>query len=181
MRRNTKFKDLTGKRFGRLICLKQGDFCGNHRTWICKCDCGNIHKVLATNLLSEKIKSCGCLGGSYGKNNVNWRGHEEISGQYWKSLQIRAKRKNFPVSISIRDAWNIFIDQQKMCALSGIPLTFPKNRKEKSSATASLDRIDSSKGYISGNVQWVHKDVNSMKMDFTEKYLRELCGKIYRR
>jgi hypothetical protein len=158
--------------------LRQGDFCGNHRTWICKCDCGNIHKTLATNLLTEKIKSCGCLGSSYGKNNVNWKGYEEISGQYWKSLQIRAKRKSLPVSISMREAWNKFISQRKTCALSGLPLTFPKNRRERSEATASLDRIDSSKGYVPGNIQWVHKDVNTMKMDFPEKYFFGLCEKI---
>lgn len=41
--------------------------------------------------------------------------------------------------------------------------------------TASLDRIDSSKGYIPGNVQWVHKDVNKMKLALSEKRLLELC------
>ena len=178
MRRNTKFNDLAGQKFGKLTCLHQGNFCGNHRTWICRCDCGNIHKTLATNLLSRKIQSCGCIGTSFGKNNVNWKGYEEISGQYWSSIQINAKRRKIEFSISIDDVWKIFLEQGRKCALSGVSLNFSENRKEKSKATASLDRIDSTKGYIPGNVQWVHKDVNSMKMNFPESYFLELCGRI---
>ena len=52
--------NLTGRRFGRLICLRklEGylDF-----TYRCKCDCGNEKNVKAKYLRAETIKSCGCL------------------------------------------------------------------------------------------------------------------------
>ena len=38
----------------------------------------------------------------------------------------------------------------------------------KKERTASLDRIDSKLGYILGNIQWVHKQINEMKMDLAE-------------
>lgn len=177
-RRNTKFNDLTGKKFGKLTCLNQGDFCGNHRTWICKCDCGNTHKTLATNLLSNKIKSCGCIGSSFGKNNINWKGYEEISGQYWNSIKTNAKKRKIECLISIEYAWKLFLKQEKKCAISGIELNFSENKKEKSRATSSLDRINSAKGYVEGNVQWVHKDVNKMKMNFNQEYFVNMCKKI---
>ena len=41
--------------------------------------------------------------------------------------------------------------------------------------SASLDRIDSKKGYTEENVQWIHKDVNSMKMDYNEDYFIKMC------
>lgn len=178
MKRNMKFNDLTGKRFGKLVCIRQGEFCGNHRTWVCKCDCGKIHQSLSTNLLTGKIKSCGCLGSSNGKENVNWRGYEEISGVYWNGVLARAKFRKIPISISIKEAWDVYLRQKKSCALSGIPLSFSKCKKEKSKATASLDRIDSFRGYDTGNVQWVHKDINKMKMDLNQLYFLELCEKI---
>ncbi len=31
------------------------------------------------------------------------------------------------------------------------------------------------------NIQWVHKDVNKMKMDFDEERLLLLCEKIYKK
>ena len=44
--------------------------------------------------------------------------------------------------------------------------------------TASIDRIDSTKGYYIDNIQWVHKDVNRMKKDFEENYLFKICEAI---
>lgn len=44
--------------------------------------------------------------------------------------------------------------------------------------TASLDRIDSNRGYTQDNVQWVHKDVNKMKMDLNQQIFVELCRAI---
>ena len=41
--------------------------------------------------------------------------------------------------------------------------------------TASLDRIDSNKGYTIDNVQWVHKDINKMKMDLEEDVFIDNC------
>lgn len=43
---------------------------------------------------------------------------------------------------------------------------------------ASLDRIDSSKGYIKGNVQWTTIDANIAKQDMKESDFIELCQKV---
>ena len=43
-------------------------------------------------------------------------------------------------------------------------------------ANASLDRIDSKKGYIEGNVHWVFKSINRLKSDLTHTEFIELCG-----
>nr|DAG84015.1 MAG TPA: restriction endonuclease [Caudoviricetes sp.] len=40
------------------------------------------------------------------------------------------------------------------------------------------NRIDSSKGYIRGNLQWVTKRVNWMKGDMSTEELFEMCNKI---
>ena len=41
--------------------------------------------------------------------------------------------------------------------------------------TASLDRIDSKKGYIKGNIRWVSRSINWMKNDITDEMVWELC------
>lgn len=55
-------KDLTGKRFGKLIVIGKTE----HRisgsvAWLCKCDCGNKTKVSTRDLNRGAVKSCGCL------------------------------------------------------------------------------------------------------------------------
>lgn len=65
----TKIKDLTGQRFGYLVCLvflgtetieKQGRRVNNHTWWKCDCDCGNQAKVDARHLKDGSSTSCGC-------------------------------------------------------------------------------------------------------------------------
>lgn len=59
VRRHTRrdlIKDLTGKRFGKLVVLKELGY----RRVLCKCDCGNVKEVNKSHLLSGDIISCGC-------------------------------------------------------------------------------------------------------------------------
>lgn len=61
------------------------------------------------------------------------------------------------------------------CALSGINLILGHEKDGKTICTASLDRIDNNMGYVNGNVQWVHKDINFMKQDLTQLEFLNYC------
>jgi hypothetical protein len=50
--------------------------------------------------------------------------------------------------------------------------------KKGMTATASIDRIDNAEGYLVGNVQLLHKDVNFMKHHFDQDYFIEVCNNI---
>lgn len=70
--------------------------------------------------------------------------------------------------------------QNGRCALTGTILKHHKlNKKHHStydkSVTASLDRIDSSKGYIINNIQWVHKNINKMKNKLSNNEFIQMC------
>lgn len=54
-------KDITNKRFGRLIAIKPvGKTKSREIMWKCKCDCGNCVEVLGSSLRAGRTKSCGC-------------------------------------------------------------------------------------------------------------------------
>jgi predicted SprT family Zn-dependent metalloprotease len=57
----TKFIDLSGKRFGRLLVVERAPKKGRRTQFICKCDCGNEKIALSDKLQSGETKSCGCL------------------------------------------------------------------------------------------------------------------------
>ena len=60
-------KDLTGKRFGKLVAIKRVENVNTRSAWLCKCDCGNDTIVLESNLQQGLTRSCGCLSvGKYG-------------------------------------------------------------------------------------------------------------------
>ena len=61
----SKFIDLTGQKFNRLMVVEKTDkrSKGGSVIWKCKCDCGNPDYVYvaSNNLRSGHTKSCGCL------------------------------------------------------------------------------------------------------------------------
>jgi hypothetical protein len=64
------------------------------------------------------------------------------------------------------------------CAISGIDILHKSKDKKTDMFSASLDRIDSSKGYIKGNVQFVALGVNYAKNGFTNEETLEFIKAI---
>jgi Zn finger protein HypA/HybF involved in hydrogenase expression len=113
-----------------------------------------------------------------------WGGCGELSKDHWSSIVRGAKSRKLKFEIDIEYAWKLFVDQQKLCALTNwplvmhIPATNVNGVRKHATWTASLDRIDNTKGYEIGNVQWVHKDVQQLKWTFNASRLLELCKAI---
>lgn len=109
-----------------------------------------------------------------GENNYQYKGYKGISGSHWHRIKRNAKRRGFGVGISIEYCWGLFEKQKAKCALTGMNICF-SSRVKNYDGTASLDRIDSSKGYVLDNVQWVHKDINKMKWDTSDEDFIKNC------
>ena len=56
---------------------------------------------------------------------------------------------------------------------SGLPISANSTRDL---ISASLDRIDNSKDYVKGNVQWVHKAINMMRGSLSVMEFVALCA-----
>ena len=72
---------------------------------------------------------------------------------------------------------DLFVTQGGKCALTGWDISFTKT--EVAGRTASLDRIDSSKGYTKDNVQWVHKLANRAKVNLSDSDFYLMCKAIH--
>lgn len=118
-----------------------------------RCDCGN--EIIRRAYIDKNMtNSCGC------QPNGSWQGIGEISGTIFHYINQGAKARNLDITITKEYIWELYLKQNKKCKLSGVNIGFNPR-------TASLDRIDNSKGYIEGNVQWVHKDINLMRMQLS--------------
>jgi hypothetical protein len=173
-------RDLTNKNFGFFKIVKlfesTNKIC-HDRYWWCKCICGTEKKVRQTHLTNGRVKSCGCQQFQKGKHHPSWTGHEEMPGTFFKTIKHGAKTRKLEFKITKEKIWNFFLLQNRKCALTGIELKFNSGHN-KTDGNASLDRIDSKKGYTLDNVQWVHKDINIMKMDMTNEQLFKYCKRI---
>lgn len=183
---NDKIKSSVGNKYNRWTVLEfVGRKDGQSAMMMCKCDCGTEQAVRYYDLVSgqtkgcsscstvERSKNCGKYERKTGEKNWKFSGYRKITGQYWSVIKHRAKKTGKELSISIEYAYSLLEKQNFKCKISGLEIELPSC--DKRAWTATLDRIDSSKGYVEGNVQWLHKDINTMKWDFTQEKFIEYC------
>lgn len=101
------------------------------------------------------------------ENNPRWKGHEQLTGVFLGYYQASAAKRGLSWEVTPEYLWSVWEAQGGFCAYTGWSLVHGE--------TASIDRIDSSKGYIEGNVHWVHRDVNWMKGAYSEEQFLMLC------
>jgi hypothetical protein len=171
-----KYEDLIGRRFGKLTVIKYAGKAVKETSWVCRCDCGKIITIRARSLKQVINPNCGeCTPALHGSEHHAWQGHGEISQNLWRSYQNSAKDRKLEFNISIEYAWELFLKQERRCAYTGWGLYFNKTFKNQKDRTASLDRIDSTKGYIEGNVHWVHRIINKLKKNLPHEDFIKIC------
>lgn len=172
--------DLHGRTFGYgTIVSRKGANKYGQIVWKLKCKCGKRYETAATRLLQGLTKSCGCYQKQRQRDSL-WKGYGDITGAYYCRLRRCALRRKIPFEISIEEMWDLFILQKGRCALTRLPIKISNNIKGLATGeqTASLDRIDSTIGYKAGNIQWLDKRVNQMKLNLPEQEFIKLCKRI---
>ena len=95
--------------------------------------------------------------------------------EYLVKARHGAEARGIKFDIDAAYIERLFEEQSGKCAISGLPLRADRVRLN---PTASLDRRDSARGYQKGNVQWVHKVVNIMKLNHEQAYFVAMCKQI---
>ena len=177
-------KDLTNKKFGKLLVLKKSKERGNSGQikWECLCDCGNKHITSGESIRSGKSKSCGC--NRLTPPNKNKDRVEALMTHLFNCTVIK-RNKKFGIKNDI--SYELF----KKLSLSNCFYcgSEPKNKYKdirqgrKISDTElfynGLDRIDSSKGYTKENVVSSCFLCNRAKMDMNQKDFYNHIRKMY--
>lgn len=167
--------NLSGMIFGTWNVIEFYGYDKHHEAlWLCRCGCGVEKPVKAAYLLRGTSKKCKTCARPVRKPLTT------LPHSFWTNVQRNAKKRNIPMEISKEQCYDLLIKQKYRCALSGLEIYMSLNESEhmEGSTTASIDRIDSAKGYYLDNIQWIHKDVNYMKHTFDQQYFLDICEKI---
>ncbi len=137
----------------------------------CSCSYHNSQQILnpkGTNHIAN-------LGGKIG------RGKDEYSPFRWFMKVIKQRSKEFDVDLQyLKQLWE---EQKGLCVFTKWKLTLPAGSdgwkdKEDKTYRASLDRIDSSKGYVKGNVQFVSLMANLAKNNMSDEEMFKFCSAV---
>lgn len=126
--------------------------------FFCSASCSSSHNNTGRKLSSKtknKLRETN-LGNTYG-----------YKGEFTYFLnKARNRNKDFDLTEEyLQTLWT------GKCALSGIDI-FNSKRQKNILSSASLDRIDSSKGYVKGNVQFVAYGINLAKNSFSDNDIK---------
>jgi hypothetical protein len=140
-----------------------------------QCDCGRVDLKRKDWVISGRTTSCkNCASKRTAVNHpppVNRKGCDGLSGTHFLSIKNGALRRGIAFDLTPDFLWGLFQKQEGLCALTGVPLVLKalikKQNVDWDIITASLDRIDNSKGYFPDNVWWVHKTINRLKNNYS--------------
>jgi hypothetical protein len=93
-------------------------------------------------------------------------------------IQLRYHRvkAGIPWRIDADFLVSLYHKQNGLCALTGMTMTHQRNRLAKRSLTnISIDRKDSTKGYVPSNIQLVCSAVNLMKGTMSDEQFVTMC------
>lgn len=153
--KKSSFKDLTGLVFGRLTVT---GYAGPDRRkacilhlWYCRCECGRLTKVYATNIKNGYTKSCGCIRDEkIIKQSITHGKYHTPERRCYNKAKERCqnpKCKNYG-DYGGRGILFLFSSLDQFINHIG---TRPSN-------THSLDRINVNGHYEIGNVRWATLD-----------------------
>jgi len=136
--------------------------------------CGSQQTYLRRNYAVESDrlgKLCkGCANRDHTTNLHLGYYKEVLRCSFAHKYKSGAEARGIEFNISFDYMADVLIEQDFQCALSGEPLDTMEV-----SNNASLDRIDSSIGYVEGNVQWVTSEVNMMKQSYSQHRFIQVC------
>jgi hypothetical protein len=142
---------MIGRRYSMLVVLKrlEKDESG-HYVYLCRCDCGQPHRMRQTNLKRGRRQSCGCAKSAWASaDNAGYTDEERPLVRILRGMEQRChnpKNKNYANyggrGIEVCTEWR------------QDPKAFIQHIGPRPSPQHTVDRKDNSKGYEPGNVRW---------------------------
>lgn len=176
--------DHTGKRFGRLLVIKEGEgkwYSGKrYISWVCLCDCGVTKDINSSGLVRE-IRSCGCLQKDVARQTGlnSFKGtNVSATNNIFNVYRREAKKRNFDFLLD-KDIFSKLLHQN--CYYCGIVPSQIRNAKNIRSSMKynGIDRLNSSIGYTIDNCVTCCSSCNISKMSLDHNEFFTLVKKIY--
>lgn len=153
---------------------------GVDNRWYKNCSsCGKEQSYLRKNYAEESLrlgKECKACSNKHTENcHRGW--HRGIRISWFNQFKSNAELRKIEWTLSLDDIANVYEKQNRKCALTDLDIEFP-NVGSPQKALASIDRIDSSKGYCADNIQLVTRHLNMMKQAYTQEFFIDMCVRV---
>lgn len=144
--------------------------------------CEEVRELTGKQKKSRSGRRCqSCFLKAKNKSQTTWKGGKHFSGSYLITWKSQAKCRGIEWAITLDDLDELWVKQSQKCALSRIQMHMVNHgtgEGRNHPHCVSLDRIDSSQGYIKGNIQLVCCCINYMKRSLSQADFITYCKAI---
>lgn len=138
--------------------------------------CGKEQSYLRKTYAEESLrlaKLCkSCSNKEVENCHRGW--HRGVRISWFNKFKTSAEVRGISWELSLDDVADLLKEQESLCALSGVEITFPETGHPQK-APASIDRINSKLGYTRENSQLLTREVNMMKQSYTQERFIAIC------
>lgn len=149
-----------GQQIGDLTIIAREGVSGRVPTWRCRCTCGKECVKPTTSLKKGIGLSCGCKNKTGGRPAWTSDAH-----RLWVIFCQQQRQRGFEVSITETQFANLITSSCHYCGAEPAAKVVSATGARKTVIGNGIDRVDSRKGYVPGNVVACCKRCNVAKSD----------------
>jgi hypothetical protein len=156
------------------------------RWFRCQCDCGNIKEIYTSSILKTTFptRSCGCLNLD---NLKSEKGHSGLI-KVFNSYRGSARRRNLEFNLTPESFQEMATKPCHYCGAESYSMGKGNYRKDSPQESidhsrfiyTGIDRIDSDKGYVEGNIVPCCKKCNLGKHIMTDEEFKSWITKVFK-
>ena len=138
--------DMTGRKAGKLTVIARAGSRKGNALWLCTCECGGRATVDGSNLRTGQTRSCGCL---------NLQSTADPVARIWAKYKAGADRRTLPLEISTEQFTMLLAGNCDYCGAppsQTIRVGHGLNKPHPTFRYNGIDRVDTARGYVDGNV-----------------------------
>ena len=174
-----KAKDIKNKRFGKLVAIAATNDRGDNGSliWICKCDCGNYKKYLASDLQRGAVVSCGCYQKETRKRNMKKAIRKHVKDHIIDGTNLQVIGRDTPMSNNTSGVTGVVWDSSRNKWYAGIEFKGKRyylgRYEDKQDAISARKEAESN--MFGDFLDWYNKNKNKSR----PKRAKDLSGMVF--
>ena len=169
-------KDISGIKKGRLTAIRFVERVGSKSLWLFNCDCGKRKVLIGSDVMRDKVKSCGCMITEHARKQgriVTLPDNNAYKNRIYRSYASSARKRKY--SFNLTKSQFISLISMRCYYCNEEPSNSIREGQKELFLYSGIDRKDNAVGYSEDNCVPCCAVCNKMKMNLSiTEFLKQI-------